>query len=218
MIDRFRLEEIVREAGRIAHSRWPGAGHALHSWDKTPGNPVSEADLEVDRFLKRELGRLLPSAAWLSEETADDKARNRMRFLARQISDAMAPSNYAATNPEFIKLAVETKGQSITDGINNLLEVISSQPESQWLTHRHSVVEDLSDLDGTDRQVDSHGASLHRFLPIRLLGLDAGQHFQVFDSWPPVTPLSRYSCLRQLGHATLGFTSSGRTREALPRS
>lgn len=75
MIDREHLEAIVREAGRIAHSRWPGAGHALHSWDKTPGSPVSEADLEVDRFLKRELGRLLPSAGWLSEETADDKAR-----------------------------------------------------------------------------------------------------------------------------------------------
>lgn len=75
MIDRFRLEAIVREAGRIALSRWPGAGHTLSSWDKTPNNPVSEADLEVDRFLKRELLRLLPSAGWLSEETADDKIR-----------------------------------------------------------------------------------------------------------------------------------------------
>jgi len=75
MIDRSRLEAIVREAGRIAHSRWPGAGHALTSWDKTPGNPVSEADLEVDRFLKCELGALLPSAGWLSEETVDDKGR-----------------------------------------------------------------------------------------------------------------------------------------------
>jgi myo-inositol-1(or 4)-monophosphatase len=75
MIDRDRLLQIVREAGRIAHSRWPGAGHALRSWDKTPNNLVSEADLEVDRFLKRELLRLLPSAAWLSEETADDKTR-----------------------------------------------------------------------------------------------------------------------------------------------
>ncbi|MDR1994369.1 class I poly(R)-hydroxyalkanoic acid synthase [Azonexus sp.] len=52
----------------------------------------------------------------------DDKAKERMRFLARQVADAMAPSNFAATNPEFIKLALETKGQSITDGINNLLE------------------------------------------------------------------------------------------------
>jgi polyhydroxyalkanoate synthase len=52
----------------------------------------------------------------------DDKSKERMRFLARQMADAMAPSNFAATNPEFIKLALETKGQSITDGINNLLK------------------------------------------------------------------------------------------------
>jgi myo-inositol-1(or 4)-monophosphatase len=75
MIDRDRLLEIVREAGRIAYARWPGAGHALASWDKSPNNPVSEADLEVDRFLRRELAALLPSAGWLSEETADDKIR-----------------------------------------------------------------------------------------------------------------------------------------------
>jgi polyhydroxyalkanoate synthase len=52
----------------------------------------------------------------------DEKAKERMRFLARQMADAMAPSNFAATNPEFIKLALETKGQSITDGINNLIK------------------------------------------------------------------------------------------------
>jgi myo-inositol-1(or 4)-monophosphatase len=75
MIDRNRLLQITREAGRIAQSRWPGAGHALSSWDKTPGNPVSEADLEVDAFLRRELTALLPSAGWLSEETADDPKR-----------------------------------------------------------------------------------------------------------------------------------------------
>ena len=77
MIDQARFKEIVREAGRIAHDRWPGAGYALDSWDKTPGNPVSEADLVVDVFLQRELGQLLPAAAWLSEETADDKLRTQ---------------------------------------------------------------------------------------------------------------------------------------------
>ncbi len=75
MIDRDRLLDIVREAGRIAHSRWPGDGHALKTWEKKPGDPVSEADLEVDRFLRRELAALLPSAAWLSEESVDDKGR-----------------------------------------------------------------------------------------------------------------------------------------------
>ena len=75
MIDSQRLETICREAGDMAMRRWPGDGHALESWDKEPGSPVSQADLEVDAFLRRELGALLPSAGWLSEETADSEQR-----------------------------------------------------------------------------------------------------------------------------------------------
>jgi len=71
LIDRENLEAIVREAGRIALAGWPGDGHALDHWDKSPDNPVSEVDLAVDQFLKRELCALLPAAGWLSEETAD---------------------------------------------------------------------------------------------------------------------------------------------------
>lgn len=81
MIDRNRLLGIVREAGRMAHARWPGDGHILKAWEKTPGDPVSEADLEVDRFLRRELGALLPSAAWLSEESVDDKRRTESGLI-----------------------------------------------------------------------------------------------------------------------------------------
>lgn len=55
----------------MALSLWPGDGHALAVWDKLPGDPVSEADLAVDTFLKAELAALLPAAGWLSEETAD---------------------------------------------------------------------------------------------------------------------------------------------------
>lgn len=75
MIDRARLEEIVTEAGRIAHGSWPGAGHEVESWEKEPGSPVCAADIEVDAFLKHELGTLLPAAGWLSEETADHPER-----------------------------------------------------------------------------------------------------------------------------------------------
>ncbi len=71
MIDRERLERVVREAGQIALGYWPGHGHALDSWEKDPGSPVSAADLAVDAFLKRELAGLLPAAGWLSEETVD---------------------------------------------------------------------------------------------------------------------------------------------------
>ena len=86
MIDMARLERICREAGDIAMRQWPGGGHAVRSWDKLPGNPVSDADLAVDSFLKQELGRLLPAAGWLSEETADDPAR-----LARSLTWLVDP-------------------------------------------------------------------------------------------------------------------------------
>ncbi len=87
MIDHARLQSIVREAGAIAYAAWPGAGHALESWDKSPGNPVSAADMAVDSFLKSELMALLPSAGWLSEETVDAPGRldNRLIWLVDPI-------------------------------------------------------------------------------------------------------------------------------------
>ena len=59
----------------MALAHWPGHGHAPQVWEKLPGNPVSEADIAVDSFLKRELGALLPAAGWLSEETVDHPER-----------------------------------------------------------------------------------------------------------------------------------------------
>ncbi|MCZ2174586.1 MAG: class I poly(R)-hydroxyalkanoic acid synthase [Burkholderiales bacterium] len=52
----------------------------------------------------------------------DEAARSRLQFFTRQFVDAMAPSNFVATNPEFIRTALDTQGASITAGIRNLLD------------------------------------------------------------------------------------------------
>jgi len=52
----------------------------------------------------------------------DGRAKARVQYLTRQYIDALSPSNFAATNPEFIKTALETKGESISVGIQNLLK------------------------------------------------------------------------------------------------
>jgi polyhydroxyalkanoate synthase len=52
---------------------------------------------------------------------ADGQAKDRLRFVTRQVVDALAPSNFVATNPEFVKKAIETEGESITQGIKNLI-------------------------------------------------------------------------------------------------
>ena len=69
------LEDIARiaeEAGRIAAGR---CGTAYKSWEKVPGQPVCDVDLEVDAYLKDKLGALDPGAGWLSEETVDESDR-----------------------------------------------------------------------------------------------------------------------------------------------
>jgi myo-inositol-1(or 4)-monophosphatase len=68
---RDELAAIVREAGALAASTFRGT---YKSWTKGGGSPVSEADIAVDNFLRERLPRLMP-AAWLSEETEDDRAR-----------------------------------------------------------------------------------------------------------------------------------------------
>jgi len=52
---------------------------------------------------------------------ADGRAKARMQYMTRQYIDALSPSNFAATNPEFIQAALDTKGESITQGIKNLI-------------------------------------------------------------------------------------------------
>lgn len=52
---------------------------------------------------------------------ADEAERKRLRFMTRQYVDAMAPSNFAATNPEFIRHAIDSQGESIARGLRNML-------------------------------------------------------------------------------------------------
>ena len=57
-------------------------------------------------------------------ETAElePPAKHRLRFYTRQLIDAMSPANFAATNPEALQLALDTKGESLHAGIRHLIE------------------------------------------------------------------------------------------------
>ena len=56
---------------------------------------------------------------------ADAKTRARIRFGVEQWMAAMAPSNFLAFNAEAQKKAIETKGESIAKGMQNLLHDIT---------------------------------------------------------------------------------------------
>ncbi len=54
----------------------------------------------------------------------DPKTRARIQFAVEQLTAAAAPSNFMATNAEAQRKAIDTKGESIAKGIQNLLHDI----------------------------------------------------------------------------------------------
>ncbi|WP_301950672.1 3'(2'),5'-bisphosphate nucleotidase CysQ [Sphingorhabdus sp. EL138] len=74
MVDFDEIIAIAREAGDLAMLQWQAGKSADKTWEKSPGQIVSEADIAVDRFLRERLEAQLPEAGWLSEETAEDQS------------------------------------------------------------------------------------------------------------------------------------------------
>ncbi|MGB1252982.1 MAG: 3'(2'),5'-bisphosphate nucleotidase CysQ [Candidatus Promineifilaceae bacterium] len=64
--------EIVQAAADVVMSYYQSSYDVK---DKSPDNPVTEADFASDALLKERLLALLPEAGWLSEETTDDPVR-----------------------------------------------------------------------------------------------------------------------------------------------
>ena len=66
----------------------------------------------------------LLSARWLEEITTkaplEPHVREKLSFYTRQMIDALSPANFPWTNPEAIKLAAATEGESINRGLKNL--------------------------------------------------------------------------------------------------
>jgi polyhydroxyalkanoate synthase len=54
-------------------------------------------------------------------EGVDEKQREKLRFATRAFVDAMAPSNFALTNPLVLERTVETRGENLLKGLENML-------------------------------------------------------------------------------------------------
>ncbi|PQO98236.1 class I poly(R)-hydroxyalkanoic acid synthase [Massilia phosphatilytica] len=52
---------------------------------------------------------------------APPRDKQKIRFAVQQIVDAMSPANFLATNPEAQQKIIESKGESLTKGLQNML-------------------------------------------------------------------------------------------------
>jgi myo-inositol-1(or 4)-monophosphatase len=108
------VREAALEAGAIARRYFnPGGKTSARIWSKAGGSPVTEADVGVDAFLKIRLSSLLPEAAWLSEETADNPARleSRLVWIVDPIDGTRAFLNGHADWSVSIALLIEGEPQ-----------------------------------------------------------------------------------------------------------
>ena len=52
----------------------------------------------------------------------DDKTAHKVDFYTRQFIDAIAPSNFIATNPEILRATMDTGGENLLRGLGNMLD------------------------------------------------------------------------------------------------
>jgi polyhydroxyalkanoate synthase len=52
----------------------------------------------------------------------DEKTAEQVDFYTRQFVDALSPTNFAMTNPQVIKATLESGGENLLKGLNNLLD------------------------------------------------------------------------------------------------
>jgi len=55
-------------------------------------------------------------------EGMNEHEKAKAEFFTRQFLDAMAPTNFAVLNPEVVEATIETKGENLLKGLQNLLE------------------------------------------------------------------------------------------------
>ena len=138
------LGRMMADPARLLEAQMALWNDYLTLWQRTaerlmgqPAEPVVQPAPEDRRFRDREWSdnavfdyikqSYLLTARFLQSAVReggglDDQAGRKVDFYTRQFVDAMAPSNYVLTNPEVLRATVETGGENLLNGLQNLLD------------------------------------------------------------------------------------------------
>ncbi len=62
---------------------------------------------------------------FVAEAPVDEETRARVDFASRQLTNALAPTNFVPTNPQVARRTVESGGLNLLTGLSNLLEDVA---------------------------------------------------------------------------------------------
>ena len=101
-----RLPEVAAQAP--SDRRFSGK-----AWHEQPYFSLLRQAYLIHAAYLRDLAELAPLPA---------VEKRRLTFATRQYIDAIAPTNFPATNPDVLRKAIETEGASVVQGLRNLAE------------------------------------------------------------------------------------------------
>ncbi len=141
------LSEFMENPGKLYEQQLQFWGHSVRNFfeaqqamlqgDLPPDEEAQPDPLENDPRFANPMWRANPYFRWIKHqyclnaqaiaqavEEVDDLPevdRQRLQFFARQIVDMMSPTNFLATNPDALERALETEGESLVKGLENLV-------------------------------------------------------------------------------------------------
>ena len=80
--------------------------------DNTLFDFIKQSYLLTARWVQGSVGRV---------EGLDERTARKLDFYTRQFVDAIAPSNFVLTNPEVLRATIESRGENLVKGLENLL-------------------------------------------------------------------------------------------------
>lgn len=128
------LRHYLEANQKLAEGRFEAPENRVEH-DKRFANPMWDSHPYFN-FLKQQY--LLNSEAVQNAvgdlDGLDAQERKRLNFFSRQMVDMFSPSNFLGTNPDALAKAAETDGQSLVDGLENLVSDLEANDGNLQVT------------------------------------------------------------------------------------
>ncbi len=108
------LERFLGEVSQPIMTPEPGDKRFKHEdWDKSPVfDYIKQSYLLASRYVYDSIEHV---------DGLDEKTSQKLDFYTRQFVDAMAPTNFLLTNPKVLQETVDSRGENLVKGLDNLL-------------------------------------------------------------------------------------------------
>ena len=123
--------KMVSSQIRLSTSLWQAWAASLPRFQPETETPKKDRRFSDDSWNEDAVAKMFRDAFLALEESVggllDDMTENnrdhqRVNFYTRQALSALSPSNYLTTNPAARAKMLETNGESVLDGLENLLD------------------------------------------------------------------------------------------------